>query len=277
MQKGERVDSINYYTKSLEDLNEKITTMQNEAHEVMNEGNIAAKAARKWVANVISTTTGAATSSLSRTSTEDGFLGIRNRKGSIFGFFFHFFADFFFGGFALIDKEINAVVDTMSVQRMSATGFVTFNNLTGVTMAAKIPLSDNPDVIKTSVAPDPRDIIWENAHVNLSFSKGRELTANFCITLGALLWSTIVASIQSFSNIEYIAGLPGFDWILDGNPHMISFVNGYLPVVALLAIISVLPIIFAAIGLKFESRKTKSDIQRTVLGRYFYYQVSSYP
>ncbi len=53
-----------------------------------------------------------------------------------------------------------------------------------------------------------------------------------------------------------------------------SFVNGYLPVVALLVIISLLPLMFETIAHKFEYRKTKSDVQNSMLGRYFYYQVS---
>ena len=60
------------------------------------------------------------------------------------------------------------------------------------------------------------------------------------------------------------------------NPKFSSFVNGYLPVVALLVIISVLPLIFETIAQKFENRKTKSDIQNSMLGRYFYYQVRSH-
>ena len=43
---------------------------------------------------------------------------------------------------------------------MSSTGFITFNDLAGVSTAAVIPLSHDPDVLVTSIAPDPRDIIW---------------------------------------------------------------------------------------------------------------------
>jgi hypothetical protein len=51
-------------------------------------------------------------------------------------------------------------------------------------------------------------------------------------------------------------------------------VNGYLPVVLLLVIILILPHIFYGIALHYEDRKTESDVQASIIGRYFYYQVN---
>ena len=62
---------------------------------------------------------------------------------------------------------------------MSSTGFVTFNDMASVVAAVKSPLSHDPDVLRVSIAPDPRDLVWENAHTNNSFCKGREWTVSF--------------------------------------------------------------------------------------------------
>lgn len=51
-------------------------------------------------------------------------------------------------------------------------------------------------------------------------------------------------------------------------------VNGYLPVVLLLTIILILPHIFYGVALHYEDRKTSSDVQKSIIGRYFYYQVN---
>lgn len=51
--------------------------------------------------------------------------------------------------------------------------------------------------------------------------------------------------------------------------------NGYLPVVALLTLILILPVIFENLALKFEHRKTFSDVQASMLTRYFYYQLAN--
>ena len=55
---------------------------------------------------------------------------------------------------------------------------------------------------------------------------------------------------------------------------VLSQVNGYLPVVLLLVIILILPHIFYGIALHYEDRKTESDVQTSIIGRYFYYQAS---
>ncbi len=139
----------------------------------------------------------------------------------------------------------------------------------------KVPLSHDPDILKLSIAPDPRDLIWENIHVNLSFSKGREFTSDIFIGLGVLLWSAVIAFIQTWANLDHLASVSGFTW-LEGfaGSRFTTFLNGYLPVVALLGVIAVLPPLFSSIGRKFETRKTRSDIQNSILRRYFNYQVS---
>lgn len=63
-------------------------------------------------------------------------------------------------------------------------------------------------------------------------------------------------------------------WILAfNNGSLAAFINGYLPVVALLGLILILPVIFGLVARNYEHRRTQSEIQRSILSRYFYYQV----
>jgi hypothetical protein len=73
---------------------------------------------------------------------------------------------------------------------MSSTAFVTFKDLQTVTCAVKTPLFDKPGVLVVQLAPEPSNLIWSNAHVNLGWSKGREFTANMLLGLGAILVNT---------------------------------------------------------------------------------------
>ena len=65
-------------------------------------------------------------------------------------------------------------------------------------------------------------------------------------------------------------------WIstLDGGG-MAGLEKGYLPVVMLLTIITILPLVFHAVALHYEDRKTRSDIQKSIIGRFFYYQLAN--
>ena len=73
---------------------------------------------------------------------------------------------------------IDVVLDSVSGSTMSSTGFVTFDDLATVTCAAKAPLSHDHNNLKASLAPDPSEIRWENAHENDTYSKGREWTVS---------------------------------------------------------------------------------------------------
>jgi hypothetical protein len=46
-------------------------------------------------------------------------------------------------------------------------------------------------------------------------------------------------------------------------------------VVLLLTIIMILPLVFHAVALHYEDRKTQSDIQKSIIGRFFYYQLAN--
>lgn len=159
---------------------------------------------------------------------------------------------------------------------MSSTGFVTFLDLTSVATAASTPLTHKPNVLKTTVAPEPRDIRWKSAHRLEKMLQRREIFSNIFLSFGIVLWSIPLTAIQAFATAEQVARIPGMDWVLtiEGGSFT-SFINGYLPVIALLGLIMLLPILFEQIAINYEHRKTVSDVQRSMLGRYFYYQLAN--
>jgi hypothetical protein len=157
---------------------------------------------------------------------------------------------------------------------MSSTGFVTFLDLTSVTCAASTPLSSKPQILDVSVAPEPRDILWQNAHTSAKIRDRRADQVNFFLLIGVFFWIFPLAFIQAFAKAEFIARIPGMEWVLTANGGSVSaFVNGYLPVVALLCLILILPVVFEFVALRYERRITYADVQKSMLDRYFYYQI----
>lgn len=279
-QKGEKVDSINYYSRELTVMNERMAHMQHDKIELALKGNDSARAS-VWISHAIDRVQTAAESTLSSNSQDDGLItgfgsSPGRRKPLLLTLLDRIGVDFISGGISYIQQNIDEVVDSVVGATMSSTGFITFKDLHSVTCAAKTPLFHKPDVLIAKMAPEPRDVIWENAHVNLGWSRGREWTANMLLGIGAILWSIPVASIQALATADQIASVPGMGWLatLDGG-NVAAFVNGYLPVVLLLTIIMILPHIFYAVALHYEDRKTRSDVQRSIIGRYFYYQLAN--
>jgi hypothetical protein len=100
--------------------------------------------------------------------------------------------------------------------------------------------------------------------------------ANFIFFLGIILWSFPLAAIQAFAKAEFLAQIPGMEWILTlHGGTFTNFVNGYLPVVALLTLIMILPVIFQYVACSFEHRNTLYDVQASMLVRYYYYQLAN--
>eukprot|EP00557_Chaetoceros_sp_GSL56_P003961 CAMPEP_0176502360 /NCGR_PEP_ID=MMETSP0200_2-20121128/14707_1 /TAXON_ID=947934 /ORGANISM="Chaetoceros sp., Strain GSL56" /LENGTH=1124 /DNA_ID=CAMNT_0017901417 /DNA_START=137 /DNA_END=3511 /DNA_ORIENTATION=+ len=183
-----------------------------------------------------------------------------------------------FGAYAMkvLHRIMFKTLDDEQTNVLSRTGFVTFIDLSSVTCVASAPLTHKPNTLEVSVAPEARDILWQNCHYTTDLRKRREANASNFLALGALLWSIPLAFIQGVSSAENVAQLPGMEWILDyDNGNLALFINAYLPVVALLGLIMLLPIIFDWVARSYEKRKTQSDVQRSLVGRYFYYQLAN--
>ena len=71
---------------------------------------------------------------------------------------------------------------------MSSTGFVTFLDHTTVTNASSSPLTHKPNALEVDVAPEPRDIMWENVHTSQGLIHRREAVVDIFLIMGAILW-----------------------------------------------------------------------------------------
>jgi hypothetical protein len=123
---------------------------------------------------------------------------------------------------------------------MSSTGFVTFLDLSSTTCAASASLSAKATVLNVSIAPEPRDIIWENCRVPRMTRERREQLVNVVLILGVILWSFPLAAIQVFAKANNLAQIPGMEWILTFREGaLLGLVNGYLPVRSLYRLLTI--------------------------------------
>ena len=87
------------------------------------------------------------------------------------------------------------------------------------------------------------------AHAPKRDCQRRESIVDFLLFLGVILWSFPLAAIQAFAKAKFVAQIPGMEWILTYQGGTLqAFVNGYLPVLALLGLILVLPVLFGWIA-----------------------------
>ncbi|CAM9281248.1 unnamed protein product, partial [Ectocarpus fasciculatus] len=156
----------------------------------------------------------------------------------------------------------------------SSTAFVTFNSRVSKAISYQMLLSHKYFLMTVQSAPNPKDIIPANVSIPESQIIARRRIADGTLILGALFWSFVVASINGFSNLDKIAEDVSWLQAYSGTA-LYEIFNEYLAVLVLLILLVLLPLIFDIIARNYEGLKTESEIQNSIMVRYFYYQLAN--
>lgn len=139
--------------------------------------------------------------------------------------------------------------------KYSSTAFVTFKSRITESVSSQMQLTH--DTMQISPAPNPHDVIWDNVSIPKSQIEMRNFTVNILLTLGSLFWSSLFYSVNDLG--VYLKLSP--------------FAQGYLSVVIMLFFLIILPQLFDYIARYYEGMKLESEIQNTIMQRYFYFQL----
>ena len=158
--------------------------------------------------------------------------------------------------------------------KTSSTAFVTLKSRVGTSSAHQLFLSHVHYSMIVKSAPNPKDCIWSNISIPARQIEMRKTIADSCLIVGAVFWSIVVGFITAVANLESISKeLP---WLnAYRNTIIYEVLNQYLAVALLLILLSILPFIFDLIARSYEGRKLESEIQNSIMTRYFYYQLAN--
>eukprot|EP00928_Gymnodinium_smaydae_P027161 TRINITY_DN21089_c0_g1_i1.p1 TRINITY_DN21089_c0_g1~~TRINITY_DN21089_c0_g1_i1.p1 ORF type:complete len:766 (+),score=143.82 TRINITY_DN21089_c0_g1_i1:59-2356(+) len=180
------------------------------------------------------------------------------------------------------DRTLQAVCvvqdATMSGGEVS-TAFVTLTRVSDRLVAERLVLSRAAGW-KVRPAPEAKDIVWRNAAMPQPKMDVRELIGQFFCLQGILWWSVPVASIQAWasaSNPDSLISkaLPFLSKLHSSVSFVYTILLGYLPVLALMALLRCLPCAFEWLSLIYEGRKVKSTVECLVLSRCLKYQLAT--
>lgn len=157
-----------------------------------------------------------------------------------------------------------------------STGFVTFQMVQTRVMAEQVLLSHSSGWL-IRPAPESRDLVWSNASTPWKLLYPRNIVAQCICIVGVLFWSVPVTSIQLWSNLESMQRfLPRlFEFSKTSCKLCSTFLVKYVPVVALILLLALLPLVFEGMARRYERHTVKSDIQRIVLYRYMGYLLAT--
>jgi len=157
------------------------------------------------------------------------------------------------------------------------TGFLEFTNLTTKQSAVQCNITGSTGYMVTTSAPDPRDILWENATVEKQSIIVKRAQCGLLLLVGTLFWLLLVGSITSISNLEELRekGILPQDFLVDKDSFWYDLVQGYIPVIILELIMLVVPFILRIIATKFIRLKTHSEIDQFVYKWHFGYRITN--
>ncbi len=172
-------------------------------------------------------------------------------------------------------KGAKTFITGTSDELTCSTGFVEFTTLTAKQSALQCNLTGTNGYMVTAPAPDPRDMLWENAAVEKKYIQIKKLQCDALLFTGTLFWSIIVSSVTAISDLDIIKDrLPESLVPADGT-FLYFLVEGYLPVVLLELLMLPVPILLRIIATKFIRFKTHSEIDSFVYKWHFAYRVAN--
>ncbi len=162
-------------------------------------------------------------------------------------------------GFALGVLEAERAIEMVVVgsqYNYSSTAFVTFKTRMAETIAYQMNLSDEGSM-EILHAPNPNDVIWDNISIPKSQIAMRNTITNIGLAIGAFFWSSLVNSVNHFAK----------------NSSLPENQQNFLSVIILLIFLLILPFGFDFLARYYECMKLESEIQNSIMTRYFYYQL----
>ncbi|KAF9653528.1 DUF221-domain-containing protein [Thelephora ganbajun] len=151
--------------------------------------------------------------------------------------------------------------------------FILFNNQMAAHMAAQLLTHHEPyRMAKKYIDVAPQDIVWDNLSMNPYEAQVRTLISYGITAALIILWAFPVAFIGTLSNVPKLCST--YTWLrwLCGLPVVSGIIGGILPPVLLAVLMAVLPIILRILA-RFEGIPKHTDIELSLMTRYFIFQV----
>ncbi|CAM8993026.1 unnamed protein product [Rhodiola kirilowii] len=197
-----------------------------------------------------------------RPTTKTGFLGLWGEKVDAIDYLI-----------SEIDKVSEEIVEERKRVRndpksIMPAAFVSFKTRWGAAVCAQTQQTRNPTMWLTEWASEPRDVYWKNMaipYVALTIRRLMMAVAFFFLTFFFMIPIAFVQSLASIQGIEKVA--PFLKPLIEQKA-VKSFIQGFLPGIALKLFLIFLPSILMIMS-KFEGFTSISSLERRAASRYY--------
>ncbi|KAJ2470177.1 hypothetical protein GGI02_003098, partial [Coemansia sp. RSA 2322] len=160
-------------------------------------------------------------------------------------------------------------------ERSSSVGFVTFSDASSAHMAAQSFTYTQPFQLRTELAPEPRDVFWDNAALPLSARTVRGALALLTFVLMLVYWLTMAFLLSTLVSPESLKGyFPQLPDLMERNKWLRGLFQYTTPTFVLSLMNAAIPSILSWLA-QLSGIQSRSTIQRSVLSRYFIFLIAN--
>ncbi|XP_078445970.1 hyperosmolality-gated Ca2+ permeable channel 1.2-like [Wolffia australiana] len=146
--------------------------------------------------------------------------------------------------------------------------FVSFKSRWAAAVCAQTQQTRDPGIWLTAWAPEPRDVYWKNLAIPLVSLSVRRLIVAVAFFFLTFFFMIPIAFVQSLANLEGIERAAPFLRPIIKVPFIKSFIQGFLPGIALKIFLILLPTILMLMS-KFEGIVAISALERRSASKYY--------
>ncbi|XP_076912226.1 hyperosmolality-gated Ca2+ permeable channel 1.8-like [Bidens hawaiensis] len=155
-------------------------------------------------------------------------------------------------------------------KRIMPAAFVSLNSRWGAAVCAQTQQSKNPILWLTEWAPEPRDVYWKSLpFVSLSI---RKLVMSLALFALVFFYIIPIAFVQSLANLEGLEKVVPFLRPIIEWSFIKSFLQGFLPGLALKIFLWLLPGILMTMS-KLEGHVAFSVLERSTAAKYYFFML----
>ncbi|ORZ02958.1 hypothetical protein BCR43DRAFT_482456 [Syncephalastrum racemosum] len=151
----------------------------------------------------------------------------------------------------------------------TSVGFVTFEHGVSASIAAQVLVDSTPFRLQVELAPEPRDVLWENVAMH-----GRERVIRKFMVFGILIFLVFfwIIPISYFSALTSVASLKNyFPWLMDlasKNKYLQQIIQGFVPTLAVVIFMAFVPLIVNLLSV-IEGFRTRSEAEESSFSKHF--------
>ncbi|RIB16621.1 hypothetical protein C2G38_1496758 [Gigaspora rosea] len=186
--------------------------------------------------------------------------------------------DHFLKKFNYLDRriaELRAIPFSVSAipspYKPTDTGFVTFRDHISAQICAQSIISSIPHTCTTRMAPEPRDLLWENLIMKFRESMLRYVIVNACVWALTIFWLFPIVAFLTLTSISSLSSRISFlGSFLEATPAIRTLLQNVLPTVLVSFFMAILPWILMEIS-KQECFASYSELEEAVLIRFYHF------